>query len=508
MNLLAPLLGARLVTAGLLVYGLLSPVALAADTAGAGKAEAEHADAQRVEAENPEEAVVFRSDVSLVRVDVQVLDRANRAVAGLDAQDFILTEAGRPRQIRNFVSEQMPVDVLFLLDVSGSMRVNIERVATASHQAFQVLGPDDRVAVMVFDRATRVRSGFRPQREGPRELDNVIRQESFDGGTDILRAMLDAARFMERSARREARRAIVIVTDDQTEFNRDDQRVESALIRADTVLFALLAPDVLGYGQRRTSRGRFPGGGRSGGGWPGGGWPGSGGGLGWPGGIPWPGGGGGTPLPGGRGGGRTSAGGSPEIARESGGDSFSVDDATALETTLSRLRQRYALHFVVPDGVRAGEQRRIEVSLASSAARRYAGAELRYRHVYIAPSTTATPAEVSSDVSPADPSAAGESSAGQNGGWRSADSAGTGAHRDSGEAERPRMRRRPAGESTGPRGPIVGDDPSTISSNTGASNEGAWKPIEQSTAAKQTGGWRTATEEEVEAAQKSEARKQ
>ena len=42
--------------------------------------------------------VIFRSDVSLVRVDAQVVDRANRAIIRLKAQDFILREDGRPRR--------------------------------------------------------------------------------------------------------------------------------------------------------------------------------------------------------------------------------------------------------------------------------------------------------------------------------------------------------------------------------------------------------------------------
>src|SRR6266542_6336334 len=73
--------------------------------------------------------VVFRSDVALVRVDAQVLDRSNRAVTGLSAADFVLREEGRQQEIRNFASENMPVDVLLLLDVSASMRPHVETIA-------------------------------------------------------------------------------------------------------------------------------------------------------------------------------------------------------------------------------------------------------------------------------------------------------------------------------------------------------------------------------------------
>src|SRR4051812_2118257 len=54
--------------------------------------------------------VVFRSDVSLVRVDAQVLD-GNRAITGLRREDFILRESGQVREIRNFSNEDMPVDL-------------------------------------------------------------------------------------------------------------------------------------------------------------------------------------------------------------------------------------------------------------------------------------------------------------------------------------------------------------------------------------------------------------
>jgi hypothetical protein len=51
---------------------------------------------------------------------------------------------------------------------------------------------------------------------------------------------------------------------------------------------------------------------------------------------------------------RTQSAGTAEIARRSGGDSMPVDDASALETT-PRIRQRYALHFYLPDGVQPGQ---------------------------------------------------------------------------------------------------------------------------------------------------------
>lgn len=300
--------------------------------------------------------ITFRSDVSLGRVDAQVVDAENHPIQGLRAQDFILRVDGKQQEIRDFQSEKMPVDVVLLLDVSRSMEPHIQRVATASHQALRTLRDQDRVAIMVFDRVTRVRMGFSSDRaDAERELENVLNRESFDGGTDITRGMLDTAYYLAQNGRRDCRRAIVIVTDDQTERSRNESAVLGALTRADSVLSALIAPDALHTGsggwrrfddQPRDLWGyRIPPGYR---------------------------------LP------RTQSAGTSEIANQSGGDSMAVDQASAFEQTLARIRERYALYFYLPDGAQPAEASSVEVELSAAARRRYPHAEVRYRRSYLA----------------------------------------------------------------------------------------------------------------------------
>jgi VWFA-related protein len=309
-------------------------------------------------------SVTFRSDVTLGRVDAQVVDGGNHPIRGLRVQDFILRVDGKPQEIRNFQSEKMPVDVVLLLDVSRSMEPHIRRVAAASHEALRALGDQDRIATMVFDRFTRLRMPFRPSRlDAGRGIESVLDRETFEGGTDITRGLLDTASYVEQNARHDARRAIVIVTDDQTERSRNEAVVLRALTRADSVLSALIAPDALHTGtayrrpplldddrlrdlfgdlipRRFGSNQRGP---------------------------------------------RTQSAGTSQIANQSGGDSMAVDRASAFEQTLARIRERYALYFYLPEGMQAGEERSVEVLLTDAARRRYPGAEVRYRRSYLAP---------------------------------------------------------------------------------------------------------------------------
>jgi VWA domain-containing protein len=328
------------------------------------------------------------------------------------------------------------------------MRPHVERIASASHEALRVLGDNDRIAIMVFDRATRLRLGFRNSREAvERELESLLRQETFRGGTDITRGLLDAAAYVQREGRRDARRAIVILTDDQTEFRRDEAGVSRALARADAVLSALLAPDAM---PQHGGYGGYPGGGRGGsrggGGWPGGPSQGPLGGiiLGRPRG-PY---GGRAP---GQMGPRTQSAGTAEIAQRSGGDSMPVDDASALQDTLARIRQRYALHFNVPPGAKSGEERTIEVELSAAARRRYPDADIRYRRSYQVSgggSQGADPPPTVITGGPREPSST------------RAESSSADTNQDTG------WRRRRVAESSGPReGPLVIGDGSSSSSS-------------------------------------------
>jgi len=60
-----------------------------------------------------------------------------------------------------------------------------------------------------------------------------------------------------------------------------------------------------------------------------------------------------------------------------------VEEASALEDTLARLRQRYALHFYLPEGATASDHDSGKVDLSQEAKMRYQEAEIRYRRIYM-----------------------------------------------------------------------------------------------------------------------------
>src|SRR5215467_10692147 len=63
----------------------------------------------------------FRAGITLVKVDAAVTDRGGRPIPGLTMRDFALYDENAQERIVYFEQEADPLDLLLLLDVSGSM---------------------------------------------------------------------------------------------------------------------------------------------------------------------------------------------------------------------------------------------------------------------------------------------------------------------------------------------------------------------------------------------------
>lgn len=91
--------------------------------------------------------------VSIVNLYASVRDSKGRPVYGLKQGDFSLYINGKHQQITNFSSDVTePLNIVFLLDVSGSMRM-LNKFDTAKaiiKEISKMLAPDDEVALMIF----------------------------------------------------------------------------------------------------------------------------------------------------------------------------------------------------------------------------------------------------------------------------------------------------------------------------------------------------------------------
>src|SRR5271165_5932560 len=85
----------------------------------------------------------LRKDVDLVLVPVTITDPMNRLVTGLEKENFALTDNGQPQVIRHFSSEDAPISLGVIFDISGSMSDKIDKSRQAVVEFFRTANPQD-----------------------------------------------------------------------------------------------------------------------------------------------------------------------------------------------------------------------------------------------------------------------------------------------------------------------------------------------------------------------------
>lgn len=156
----------------------------------------------------------FRTGVTDISLNPEVLDKG-RPVRNLLQSDFLLFDEGQLQHAVYFGHESVPLDLVLLLDVSGSVRKYLRDVAVIAVQALKPLQPDDRVAVMTFSRRTWIEQAFTTNAE---EVSDAIQKSATEppqgSGTRIYAAVTSAARYLQGQKTADVRRrAILMITD-------------------------------------------------------------------------------------------------------------------------------------------------------------------------------------------------------------------------------------------------------------------------------------------------------
>ena len=290
-----------------------------------------------------QEGAVFRAGVALVHVDAEVTSADGRILAGLSKNDFRVYEDGKGQPLVNFSAEEQPLDLILLFDVSGSMRLVVQQVASAARAGLRELRAGDRVSVMVFNTRTRVLSPFS---EDLSAVERTIRDDvmglRFGGGTLIQKAVDEAALRYLHDPRTERRRAVLIVTDNAGLRTRREDAVVRDFWEADALLSGLIIRNRATQAARTIGTVIAPP----------------------------------TLL---------MHAGMKGIAEKTGGDAIASDDpGAAFPEMMHRIRSRYSLYYVMPPGT-TGASRKIQVELSPEAQKRFPKARLRARHGYRVP---------------------------------------------------------------------------------------------------------------------------
>jgi len=183
----------------------------------------------------PRVSPLIRSSADLVTVPVTITDNMNRPVTGLDRENFQLFENKQAQEIKNFSSEDTPVSIGIIMDVSGSMVNKLERAREAVHQFCEASNPQDEFFIITFSDAPRLAADFTDR---PEEIENALLAVQPKGRTSLLDAIYMGIRRMKNA--RYSRRALLIVSDGGDNHSRYSERdVKNAVREADIMIYAV-----------------------------------------------------------------------------------------------------------------------------------------------------------------------------------------------------------------------------------------------------------------------------
>lgn len=152
---------------------------------------------------------VFEGAGDTVRAFVTVTDGDGRLVTSLTREDFEVLDRGRPQPITLFDSTPQPIQLVVMLDVSGSMVGNLDLLRTAAEHLIASLAPGDRVRVGTFGREIAISPTFTSDPEALRAaLPEAIAPDS---PTPLWLAIDEALDAFESAS--DARRVVLVLSD-------------------------------------------------------------------------------------------------------------------------------------------------------------------------------------------------------------------------------------------------------------------------------------------------------
>ena len=177
----------------------------------------------------------IRTRVDLVLVPVTITDGMDRVVVGLDQRNFQLYEGKQPQEIKHFFSEDGPVSIGVILDMSGSMATKIERAREAVHEFLKASNPQDEFFLITFADRPHVVQDFTPKAE---DIQEGLLYTKPKGPTALLDAIYMAVDKMKEA--KYQRRALLLISDGGDNHSRyTEHEVKSLTKEADVLIYSV-----------------------------------------------------------------------------------------------------------------------------------------------------------------------------------------------------------------------------------------------------------------------------
>jgi Ca-activated chloride channel homolog len=192
----------------------------------------------------------IKMDVELALVNVTVTEPYNRPVTGLEKDNFRAYEDGVEQEIVQFSSEDVPVSIGVIFDLSGSMSDKLEKAREALVQFFRTANPKDEFFMVTFNDRAVATSDFTTNVD---ELQNKMMYTTAGGRTALFDGIYLGLSKM-RSAHN-GKKALLVISDGGDNHSRyTENDVRNFLKEADCQLYAIGVYDANDMGRSREER--------------------------------------------------------------------------------------------------------------------------------------------------------------------------------------------------------------------------------------------------------------
>jgi Ca-activated chloride channel homolog len=174
-------------------------------------------------------------DVDLALVNVTVTDPYDRLVTGLEPDNFRIFENSVEQEIQYFSSEDVPISIGVIFDLSGSMANKVDKAREAASQFLKTANPQDEFFLVSFNERAELMSGFTNSVE---DLQSRILSTPARGRTALLDAIYLGLNQMRTA--RNGKRALLIMSDGGDNNSRYTEKDIKRLVReAGTQLYSV-----------------------------------------------------------------------------------------------------------------------------------------------------------------------------------------------------------------------------------------------------------------------------
>jgi VWFA-related protein len=173
-------------------------------------------------------------DVEVVHVTVTVTDERGHFIPHIPRSAFRIYEDGKPQTISYFSSEDVPLELIVAVDVSGSMTTSMPRLKRAVKEFLGAIPARDQVSLLGFNDSV---FALTRKTTDPEERKRAVDRLAPWGATALYDVIM---RSVDMLGRQTGRKAVIVFTDGEDQGSHVAiQDVERKLETSDVTLYMI-----------------------------------------------------------------------------------------------------------------------------------------------------------------------------------------------------------------------------------------------------------------------------